>query len=77
VQLNFNADHQIASGGYRYDAAGIVIVDNTNCYTYDAESRITSVAPQTLMNGLLVCGQTSMSYLYDPGHPDDVPEACR
>jgi len=33
-------------GAYRYDAAGNVITDNTNCYTYDAESRITPVAAE-------------------------------
>jgi len=53
VQLSFNGNNQISTSGYRYDAAGNLVIDGTNCYTYDAENRITSVAPQT--SG--VCGR--------------------
>jgi len=62
VSLTFNGRNQITTGGYLYDAAGNVLKDNANCYTYDAENRVTSVAPQA--SG--VCGATTMSYLYDP-----------
>ena len=55
-------NNQITTTGYLYDAAGNVLRDNANCYTYDGENRVTSVAPQT--SG--VCGATTMSYVYDP-----------
>ena len=47
VQLNFNGNNQITTAGYTYDAAGNVAMDGVNCYTYDAENRLSSVAPET------------------------------
>ncbi len=40
-------------------------MDNLYCYTYDAENRLLSVAPETAP-GSGVCGATTMNYLYDP-----------
>jgi YD repeat-containing protein len=65
MQLSFNASNQISTEGYRYDAAGNLQMDNANCYTYDAENRLSSVAPWTTPTSG-VCGATTMSYLYDP-----------
>jgi RHS repeat-associated protein len=64
MQLSFNSNNQISSSGYRYDAAGNLVMDAVNCYTYDAENRLSSVAPQT-SPGSGVCGADTMSYLYD------------
>src|SRR5208283_2467979 len=68
MSLTFNGSNQIATAGYRYDAAGNVITDNVNCYTYDGENRLSSVAPLTNPPPpqLPVCGTTTMSYVYDP-----------
>ncbi len=64
VALTFNGNNQINTGVYRYDAAGNLTMDGLNCYTYDAENRLASVAPQTApASG--VCGATTMNYLYD------------
>jgi RHS repeat-associated protein len=65
VLLSFNGNNQISSSGYQYDAAGNLLMDGLNCYTYDAENRLSSVAPETAP-GSGVCGATTMSYLYDP-----------
>ena len=65
MSLTFNGNNQISSSGYTYDAAGNLVMDNLNCYTYDAENRLSSVAPETTP-GSDVCGATTMSYLYDP-----------
>ena len=40
MSLTFNGSNQITTAGYRYDAAGNVVMDNVNCYTYDAENRL-------------------------------------
>jgi len=37
------------------------MMDGNHCYTYDAENRIVSVAPE----GTGACGATTMSYMYD------------
>jgi RHS repeat-associated protein len=64
VQLSFNRNNQISSTGYRYDAAGNLVMDAVNCYTYDAENRLSSVAPiSPPLSG--ICGADTMSYLYD------------
>jgi len=65
VSLTFNGNNRITATGYTYDAAGNVVMDNVNCYTYDAESRLSSVAPVT-PPGSGGCGAVTMSYLYDP-----------
>jgi len=77
IQLTFNSNNQIngiipsPSNGspYRYDAAGNLLMDVLYCYSYDAENRLVSVAPQT-GSGSGVCAATTMttamSYLYDP-----------
>jgi RHS repeat-associated protein len=65
VALSFDGKNRITTEGYFYDAAGNLVMDNLNCYTYDAENRLTSVAPETAP-GSDVCGATTMSYLYDP-----------
>ncbi len=65
VSLTFDGNNRINTGGYRYDAVGNLMMDSLNCYTYDAENRLTSVAPQTA-GGCGVCGATTMNYLYDP-----------
>jgi len=44
VSLVFNGSKQITTVGYWYAAAGNVIMDSVNCYTYDAENRLVSVA---------------------------------
>jgi hypothetical protein len=62
VQLSFNRNNQISSTGYRYDAAGNLVMDGLNCYTYDAENRLSSVAPET-SPGSGVCGADTMAYL--------------
>ena len=41
------------------------MMDNLNCYSYDAENRLSSVALET-SPGSDVCGATTMNYLYDP-----------
>jgi len=66
--LAFNANNQISTTGYRYDAAGNVVMDNAHCYTYDGENRLSSVAPLSSPPPpqLPVCGTTTMSYVYDP-----------
>ena len=63
--LTFNGNNQITNPGYIYDAAGNLMMDNVNCYSYDAENRLSSVAPET-GPGTGICGATTMSYLYDP-----------
>ena len=50
VLLSFNGSNQISSSGYQYDAAGNLLMDNFNCYTFDAENRLSSVAPETTPN---------------------------
>ncbi|HEV2351164.1 MAG TPA: RHS repeat-associated core domain-containing protein [Terriglobia bacterium] len=40
-------------------------MDNLNCYSYDAESRLIAVAQET-SPGSDVCGATTMNYLYGP-----------
>jgi len=50
--------------GYVYDAAGNVVTDFQNCYAYDAENHLSSVAP--VAPGGRSCGGITMSYLYDP-----------
>jgi len=65
VSLSFNANNQISTSGYRYDAAGNVLMDNLNCYTYDGENRISSVAAVT-PPGSGGCGAVTMSYVYGP-----------
>jgi len=62
VALTFNGGNQITTAGYRYDAAGNLVMDNAHCYTYDGENRLSSVAPA----GSGACGATTMSYVYDP-----------
>jgi RHS repeat-associated protein len=64
MPLSFNGNNQISSSGYRYDAAGNLVMDGLNCYTYDAENRLSSVAPiSPPLSG--ICGADTMSYLYD------------
>ena len=65
VSLAINGNNRISTAGYQYDAAGNLLMDNLNCYSYDAENRLSSVAPET-SPGSDVCGATTMSYLYDP-----------
>jgi YD repeat-containing protein len=50
VALSFNGSNQISIPGYQYDAAGNLLMDNFNCYTFDAENRLSSVAPETTAN---------------------------
>jgi hypothetical protein len=64
MQLSFNSNNQIAIVGFAYDCAGNLIMDANNCYTFDAENRVVSVAPQT-SPGSGVCGATTVSYMYD------------
>jgi hypothetical protein len=33
MQLSFTGNNQISSSGYRYDAAGNLVMDGVNCYT--------------------------------------------
>jgi YD repeat-containing protein len=61
----WDGNNRITTPGYRYDAAGNLLMDNLNCYTYDAENRLSSVAQET-SPGSDVCGATVMSYLYGP-----------
>ena len=74
MPLSFNANNQISTSGFQYDAAGNVLMDYQNCYSSDAENRLSSVVP---LASLGVCGATidpnnpnadpnAMSYLYDP-----------
>jgi RHS repeat-associated protein len=64
--LSFNGNNRITTSGYRYDAAGNLMMDGVNCYTYDAENRLSSVAPVTPpLSGL--CGADTMGYLYGEG----------
>jgi RHS repeat-associated protein len=65
VSFSFDGDNRLSTEGYIYDAAGNLVMDNLNCYTYDAENRLVSVAPETTP-GSDVCGATTMSYLYGP-----------
>jgi uncharacterized protein RhaS with RHS repeats len=73
IQLTFNSNNQIngivpspANGNpFQYDAAGNLLMDVLNCYSYDAENRLGSVAPQT-GSASGVCGAVTMSYQYDP-----------
>jgi RHS repeat-associated protein len=75
TQLTFNGDNQIngisgVNGNpFQYDAAGNLMMDGHNCYSYDAENRLVSVVPETAYwSG--VCGPTTAAtartYLYDP-----------
>jgi len=50
MQLSFNGNNQICSSGYRYDAAGNLVMDALDCYTYDAENRLSSVAPAAIIS---------------------------
>ena len=63
--LTFNQDNQITNPGFIYDAAGNLMMDNINCYSYDAENRLASTVPETLAG---VCGAAAngTDYLYDP-----------
>jgi hypothetical protein len=45
MRLTFKGDNQISSSGYPYDAVGNVVMDYQNCYTYEAENRLSSLAP--------------------------------
>ncbi len=69
MSLTFNGSNQITTIGYQYEAAGNVLTDNANCYTYDGENRISSVA---ILTALKVCGTAAdnnlpvTSYLYGP-----------
>jgi YD repeat-containing protein len=65
VSLTFDGNNRISSLGYYYDAAGNLLMDNVNCYSYDAENRLVAVAPET-SPGSDVCGAVTMTYLYDP-----------
>jgi len=69
MALSFDSNNHIRTPGYGYDAAGNLMMDRVNCYTYDAENRLSSVVPETAPNSG-VCGsatsQNAMSYLYDP-----------
>jgi hypothetical protein len=65
ASFNFSGNNRITTEGYFYDAAGNLLMDNSNCYTHDTENRLTSVAPET-SPGSDVCGATIMSYLYAP-----------
>jgi len=53
IQLTFNASNQINGmngvnvNPYQYDAAGNLQMDGQNCYSYDAENRLSSVVPKT------------------------------
>jgi len=78
IQLTFNANNQINGmigvnvNPYQYDAAGNLQMDGQNCYSYDAENRLSSVVPKVFVpsTGLWVCGSpgatSARSYLYDP-----------
>jgi RHS repeat-associated protein len=65
VSLSFDGANRITNLGYVYDAAGNLLMDNVNCYSYDAENRLVAVAPET-SPGSDVCGAVTMTYLYDP-----------
>jgi hypothetical protein len=39
MSLSFDGNNRISAEGYRYDAAGNLLMDGLNCYTYDAENR--------------------------------------
>jgi RHS repeat-associated protein len=68
LALRSDGANRITNLGYVYDAAGNLLMDNVNCYSYDAENRLAAVAPET-SPGSDVCGAVTMSYLYDPaGH---------
>ena len=56
--LTFNQHNQITNPGFIYDAAGNLQMDAQNCYSYDAENRLSSVVPKTYVSstGLWVCG---------------------
>jgi len=62
-QFSFNNPYNPIDG-YAYDAAGNLLMDGQNCYTYDAENRLSSVAQDVTGTG--VCAAAAMSYLYDP-----------
>jgi len=65
--LTFNQNNQITNPGFIYDAAGNLMMDNLNCYSYDAENRLVSTVPET-SPGTGVCGAAAngTDYLYDP-----------
>ena len=57
VGLSFNSNNHMVGSGYSYDAAGNLLSDNVNTYTYDAENRISSA------------DAGSITYVYDAfGH---------
>jgi RHS repeat-associated protein len=61
--LGFNqSNNQITTSGYKYDAAGNLLSDNTHGYVYDAENRIACVGVD--INGN--CTTNSTYYFYDP-----------
>jgi sugar lactone lactonase YvrE len=63
MQASFNGNNQTSSSGCCYDAAGNLVMDAVNCYTYDAENWLSSLAPQTTPSSG-ACGALAMSYLY-------------
>jgi len=64
MSLTFNGNNQVTMTGYVYDAAGNVVMDFQNCYAYDAENRLSSVA--AVLPGIGSCGATKVTYGYDP-----------
>ena len=62
--LSFDSNNHIRTASYGYDAAGNLMRDTVNCYTYDAENRLASVAPIS-PPGTGNCGAATMNYVYD------------
>jgi len=59
---NTPQNNQISTSGYKYDAVGNLLSDNTHGYVYDAENRLACVGVD--INGN--CTTNSTYYFYDP-----------